>query len=145
MLEDQVRDSLRMTMQPKTAAGEGSVAALTAFLRTLKTAPVAAWQARDESAIARGQRIFQARGCANCHAPPIYTNLHTYDVGLDDGEGGNRQFSPPSLRGVAHLDAYFHDGRARSLEEVLGRYQHRLRTALSDDELADLVAFSKSL
>ena len=144
-LEDQVRESLRMTMQPKAPASEGTVAALAAYLRSLEPPPVAAWQSRDKSAIARGQQIFQSRDCGNCHAPPIYTDQLTHDVGLNDGEGGNRQFSPPSLRGIAHLDSFFHDGRARSLEEVLGRYQHRLRTALSEDELNDLVAFLKSL
>ncbi len=144
-LEDQVRESLRMTMQPKVPPGEGTVAALTAYMRSLASAPIADWQRRDAVAIERGERIFNARGCASCHAPPLYSNFHVYDVGLDDGEGGNRQFNPPSLRGLAHRATYFHDGRAKSLEAVFRVHQHRLRTALSDDDLSDLIAFLKSL
>lgn len=144
-LEDQVRETLRMTMQPKAPQGERSVAALTAYLRTLPPPPVAEWQKTDSAAVARGERIFNARRCTNCHAPPIYTNLHLYDVGLDDGEGGNHQFSPPSLRGLVHSGPYFHDGRAKTLEDVFRVYNHRLRTALADHDLNDLVAFLRCL
>jgi cytochrome c peroxidase len=144
-LEDQVRDSMRMTMQPKTARGEREVAGLTAYLRTLDVPPVTESQLRDSQGIARGEKLFAARGCTTCHAPPIYSNSHVYDVGLDDGDGGNRLFNPPSLRGLIHKGPYFHDGRARTLEQVVGKYQHRLRTALSEDEVHDLVLFLESL
>jgi YVTN family beta-propeller protein len=145
MLEEQIRDSMRTTMQPKSPPSERNVAALTAFLRSLPPPPVAAWQKADAERIARGEKVFSGRACTTCHVPPTYTNSHTYDVGLDDREGGNRQFNPPSLRGVAHNGPYFHDGRAKTIQEVLQKYQHRLRTALSDDEAQDLAAFLKSL
>lgn len=144
-LEDQVRESLTHTMLPKTAPGERTRAALVAFMRTLEVPPAADWQRRDAAAIARGEQVFTARRCATCHAPPSYSNPFTYDVGLDDGDGGNRLFSPPSLRGVAHSAPYFHDGRAATLEDVFQKHQHRLRTALSDEELGDLAAFLRSL
>jgi cytochrome c peroxidase len=38
-----------------------------------------------------------------------------------------------------------HDGRAKTVDEVVEKYQHRLRSPLSDDEAHDLVAFLKSL
>jgi YVTN family beta-propeller protein len=143
-LEDQVRESLKHSMQPKTPAGERTVAGLVAYMRTLQAPPVAAWQRADADAIARGRTIFEARRCSTCHAAPTYTNPFTYDVGLDDGEGG-RSFNPPSLAGVAHSAPYFHDGRAETLEVVFRVHNHRLRTALTDTELNDLVAFLKSL
>jgi YVTN family beta-propeller protein len=145
MLEDQVRESMRSTMQPKVAASERDIAALTAYLRTLQPPPARKFAQADAQRIARGEHLFQSRGCTVCHAPPTFTNSHVYDVGLDDGEGGNRQFNPPSLRGIRHIGPYFHDGRAKTLEEVFQKYQHRLRTALSQDELGDLVAYLKSL
>jgi YVTN family beta-propeller protein len=144
-LEEQVRESMRMTMQPKTPPGERSVAALTAYLRTLDVPAPAGSQLSDTLGIARGEKLFASRGCTTCHAPPLYANAHVYDVGFDDGDGGNRQFNPPSLRGVIHKAPYFHDGRAKTLEQVVGKYQHRLRTALSDDEAHDLILFLKSL
>jgi YVTN family beta-propeller protein len=144
-LEEQVRESMRTTMQPKVPVGERDVAALTAYLRTLRPPPAGAGHKLDAQGIARGEKLFSARGCASCHVPPTYTNAHVYDVGLDDGDGGNREFNPPSLRGLIHIAPYFHDGRAKTLEEVFQKYQHRLRSALSDDELRDLLAYLKSL
>jgi YVTN family beta-propeller protein len=144
-LEDQVRDSLRLTMQPKSLPNERSIAALTAYLRSLSPPPVTAWQKADSAVVARGERVFNARGCADCHVPPIYTSAQVHDVGLDDGDGGNHEFNPPSLRGLVHNGPYFHDGRARALEDVFRVHNHRLRTTLADDELDDLIAFLRSL
>jgi cytochrome c peroxidase len=144
-LEDQVRESLRQTMQPKSPPGERAVAAIHAYLQSLAPAPVTSWQQADTAAIHRGSKIFRERGCTNCHAPPLYTNEYVYDVGLDDGEGGNRRFNPPSLRGVAHTAPYFHDGRAKNLEAVFREFRHRLRSDLPESELQDLTAFLRSL
>ena len=58
---------------------------------------------------------FDAKRCAECHAPPEYTAAARFDVGLAD-EVGNRRFNPPSLRGVGRRAPLFHDGRAASLE-----------------------------
>jgi hypothetical protein len=68
----------------------------TAFPRALP--PPAAAAVSDE-AVARGGTVFRACRCAECHAPPEYTARGGYDVGLAD-EAGNREFNPPSLRGV---------------------------------------------
>jgi cytochrome c peroxidase len=134
---------MRMTMQPKSPIGERAVAALTAYLRSLDMPPGAASVRGD--AVARGEKIFAGRGCTTCHPPPLYSNSHVYDVGLNDGDGGNRLFNPPSLRGLIHKAPYLHDGRAKTVDEVVEKYQHRLRSPLSDDEAHDLVAFLKSL
>jgi YVTN family beta-propeller protein len=142
-IEEQIRESMRMTMQPKSPIGERAVAALTAYLRSLDMPPGAASVRGD--AVARGEKIFAGRGCTTCHPPPLYSNSHVYDVGLNDGDGGNRLFNPPSLRGLIHKAPYLHDGRAKTVDEVVEKYQHRLRSPLSDDEAHDLVAFLKSL
>ena len=79
-----------------------------------------------------------------CHVAPEYTSPGRYDVGLSD-EVGNREFNPPSLRGVSSRDSFLHDGRARSLEEVFQKEKHPRGLTLSPREVTDLVAFLKTL
>ncbi len=74
----------------------------------------------------------------------MYTSGKTYDVGLAD-EAGNRTFNPPSLRGVGQGGPYFHDNRAATLEDVFARHHHQLKDEPSPQELADLVAYLRSL
>ena len=64
-------------------------------------------------------------------------------MGLEDKQG-NRKFNPPSLRGVGHREPYFHDNRAKDLDDVLRNFKHQLKGELSDGELA-IEAFSCSL
>ncbi|HND53507.1 MAG TPA: hypothetical protein PLV92_13955, partial [Pirellulaceae bacterium] len=66
-----------------------------------------------------------------------------FDVGLAD-ERGERRFNPPSLLGVSQRDALFHDGRARSLEEVVGKFKHAEIDVPESDRPA-LLAFLRSL
>ena len=140
-LEDQVRQSIASTMQgPKPS--EAVVSDLVAYLRTLEPAP--APQTGAAAAVERGRAVFRAQKCAECHAPPEYTSADPYDVGLVD-EVGHRRFNPPSLRGVGRREPLLHDGRAATLDEVFRRYRHPRDTGLSDAEVADLVAFLKTL
>jgi cytochrome c peroxidase len=144
-LDDQVRKSIQTTMHGLKPA-ESQVAELTAYLRSLETPPPSRSGAAEDdgSAVMRGRQIFQARKCATCHIPPEYTSPEQYDVGLAD-ELGVRRFNPPSLRGVSQRDALLHDGRARSLEEVIEKSRHPGGTELPHSEVADLVAFLKTL
>jgi YVTN family beta-propeller protein len=144
-LAAQVRKSILTTMRGKPPAEE-QVQDLVAFLRTLEPPPSAARLTGrlDEAAVQRGRQVFEARSCGTCHTPPAYTSRKTYDVGLTD-EVGNRQFNPPSLRGVGQAGPYFHDGRASTLEEVFTRHRHQLSEDLPNQELADLLAFLRSL
>jgi cytochrome c peroxidase len=83
--------------------------------------------------------------CKRCHVPPLtYTSQDAYDVGLADA-AGNRKFNPPSLRGVGHGPAYFHDNRASSLEDVFEVYGHQLDKPLSVNEQRSLLRFLRSL
>ena len=91
----------------------------------------------------RGQQLFQQQGCANCHAPPNYTNgkltlaagwqppaNHPYrddilpvSVGTDPNSAlktrkGTGLYKIPSLRGVWYRPRLLHDGSLTSLEEM---------------------------
>jgi cytochrome c peroxidase len=65
-------------------------------------------------------------------------------VGLYD-EVGNSAFNPPSLRGVGQGGPFFHDNRAATLEEVVGKIRHQLKKDLTPQEEADLLRFLRSL
>jgi cytochrome c peroxidase len=144
-LEAQVRKSIETTMRGSPPSDE-SVAALTAYLRALAPPDPAMVQRTpdDAAAATRGRETFRTRGCAECHAPPEYTTPGRFDVGLED-EVGNRRFNPPSLRGVVLRAPWLHDGRAGTLGEVFRRHGHPPGTVLTPQEVADLVAFLKTI
>lgn len=54
-------------------------------------------------------------------------------------------FKVPSLRGLSARAPYFHNGSAKTLEEVVKLYEASLGFAFTDAEEADLVAFMKAL
>jgi YVTN family beta-propeller protein len=144
-LEDQVRKSIATTMHgPKPT--ETQVADLTGYLNSLAPPSPQLWSdgTDDATAVMRGREVFEARKCATCHTPPEYTSPERYDVGLAD-EVGNREFNPPSLRAVSRRDVFLHDGRARSLDEVFQKERHPRGLALTPREIADLVAFLRTL
>lgn len=140
-LEDQVRSSIETTMQGARPT-DRQVADLTAYLRSLP-APRAVPSVGPGDA-ARGRDLFRARRCHECHEPPEYTSPGRYDVGLAD-EVGNRKFNPPSLRGVGTREPLLHDGRAATLADVFRHVRHPRDATFTDEEIADLVAFLKSL
>jgi YVTN family beta-propeller protein len=142
-LDEQVHKSILTTMHG-TKPTDGQVADLTAFLRSLAPPPTIEAIGGDSFAVARGRRVFDEKQCATCHVPPQYTAPKNYDVGLVD-EVGNREFNPPSLRGVSQRDALLHDGRARSLGDVFRKERHPRGLVLSPGEVDDLVAFLRTL
>ena len=142
-LEDQVRKSITTTMQGLKPTDE-QVADLTAYLSSLAPPRPSLTSEIGEDAASRGSEVFNTRKCATCHVPPEYASPQRYDVGLVD-EVGNHEFNPPSLRGVSRRDALLHDGRARSLDEVFKKVRHPRGLELTSREIADLVAFLKTL
>lgn len=139
-LEEQVRQSIRTTMHGPRLE-EKQVADLTAYLRSLPAPPPAD---KSTEPTRRGEAVFVSAGCVRCHAPPAYTTPRTYEVGVED-ELGKKLFNPPSLHGVGHGVAFFHDGRASSLEEVFTRHRHQLPADMTRKDFDDLLAFLRTL
>lgn len=54
-------------------------------------------------------------------------------------------FKVPNLRGLASRAPYFHDGSAKTLDEVVDHYEQQFNFVLTAQEQADLVAFLRSL
>jgi YVTN family beta-propeller protein len=145
-LRRQIENSLDLTMQREERATADQIKALAAYVETLEIPPsVAALRGTaDQAAIERGRATFARHDCGSCHAPPTFTSPAAYDVGLPDALG-NKEFNPPSLRGVSHRGPFFHDNSAETVEEVFLKHGHPNASAYSADEVRDLAAFLLSL
>ena len=93
--------------------------------------------------------IFQGKAkCARCHQGENYTSESNYDVKLEPDGSPYLRWNPPSLRGVFDRGPYLHDGRAKTLEELLEKH-HRAEQlggqALTPQEQRDVIAFLRSL
>jgi YVTN family beta-propeller protein len=101
----------------------------------------------------RGKAIFESpdTGCASCHPAPLYTDLQQHDVGTagGDGEWFGPSIDTPTLRFLYDSAPYLHDGSAATLYEVLTSAnagdEHGVTSHLSEEEIADLIAFLQSL
>lgn len=92
----------------------GDVAGLTALLDHI---PAAVGPARaSDDAVRRGAAVFDAAGCATCHAGEAATDGLVHDVGTTD-EGRPAAFATPTLRGLAARGPWMHDGCATTLAD----------------------------
>ncbi|MEZ6139342.1 MAG: beta-propeller fold lactonase family protein [Zavarzinella sp.] len=112
----------------------------------------------SESAL-RGKELFFSKevACATCHSGSYYTDstlqkpfkLHDVGTGGDEREKMGSKYDTPTLIGVYRNDTFLHDGRAKSLLEVLTVHNkndaHGKTSHLKPEQLEDLVAFMKSL
>lgn len=132
---------------------DDDVAALLAYCKTLGP-PANPHRAADGNlteAAERGRTIFESSvaACANCHNGLHFTDGEIHEVGLGGRGDAYKGFNTPSLIGVYQKVRLLHDGRAETLEDVL-TVDHSPEKVegerkLTDAELADLIAYLKSL
>lgn len=116
--------------------------------------------------------IFKGADCFHCHSGPNFSNNEFMNNGLDKtftdlglGEvtkrtSDNGKFKVPSLRNIEVTPPYMHDGRFKTLEEVVRHYNSEVKESptldpnmhgsslglnLDDDNINDLVNFLKTL
>lgn len=156
--------------------------ALAAFERTLETSdsPFDKWKFYDEAnavsdAVKRGFVLFNEKGkCVKCHFGADFTAREFRNIGLFDGKLLNDsgrmlishkaedlgKFKTPGLRNIEMTAPYMHDGRFRTLKEVIEFYNETEKIiahpinkdtilakplGLTEKEKADLEAFLISL
>ncbi len=141
-LVDQVHQSFQSSLRGRNA-DRASSEDVTAYLQSLTLPP--AKRTQNDPASLRGAKLFSSLKCAVCHSPPTYTSVGIEDVGMNDGESGHTEFNPPSLRGVGRTAPYFHDGRAKTLDDVLKIHPPGRSDRLTTENRADLAAFLESL
>lgn len=150
-LDEAVSESFTKSMQGKKPSRD-DVDAVVAYLHTLdfpRNPNLGPGGERSPEA-QRGEAVFRSAkaACSSCHKGPEFTDGKVHDVGLGDRGDVYRGHNPPSLVGVYDKDPYLHDGRAKTLREMLDG-DHGPESvggsALSPGELDDLIAYLKSL
>lgn len=147
-----MRKSMTETMLGPPPTGD-DIAAMLAYFSQLRPPPNP-FRESDGSltpAAERGKRVFEGTtaGCSNCHSGPYFTDGEIHDVGLNRRDDAYSGFNTPTLIGVYQRAKLLHDGRAKTLEEVLTGDHNPAKVTgngeLSADELRDLIEYLKSL
>ncbi|MGJ0485348.1 MAG: hypothetical protein ACR65R_12610 [Methylomicrobium sp.] len=119
----------------------------------------------DEAAAKRGDELFGGKAnCVKCHAEPLWTdpgwNLHTpAEMKIDDFQAKRASgdtYKTMNLAGIfvreqglymnpENKGRFYHDGRFKTLLDVVESYNDRFGLGLTDAEKQDLVEYLKSL
>jgi cytochrome c peroxidase len=136
------------TMLPEEVA-----TAMDAWLKSLKPAPSPHLVRGGLSEAARrGEKLFKSpdTGCANCHEPDLFTDLHSYNVGTQDPfDKEDKEFDTPTLRELWRTSPYLHDGSAATIRDVLTarnpKDEHGKTSQLTALQIEDLAEYLLSL
>lgn len=153
-LDTAIRRSLTETLLGETPPTDQEVSAVRAYLAGLEMPHSSHHRDRNgrlSEQAQRGEKVYRSEkaGCVRCHPAPTFTDGKIHSVGTNDRRDVYRGYNPPTLRGVQRRTLLMHDGRARSLEELL-RGEHAPnkvtgKGSLSEAELTDLIAYLRSL
>jgi YVTN family beta-propeller protein len=127
--------------------------AIDEYLKSLKPVPGPHLvNDRLSPAARRGEKLFRSRetNCAECHPPPMFTNLKSYDVGTPgplDGDAGS--FDTPTLIELWRTGPYLHDGSVATLRDLVTlanqNDRHGKTSHLTADQIMDLCEYLLSL
>lgn len=79
-----------------------------------------------------GLNLFLKDGCSNCHQGPMFSDYKTHVMGVpeqekltfsDDGFEKSYAFRTPSLRNLRLTSPYMHNGKLKTLENVMEFYE----------------------
>jgi DNA-binding beta-propeller fold protein YncE len=121
--------------------------ALTAYVQSLTPPPPA--QVTDAAKAKRGAEIFASKeaGCSTCHTGREETdNLH-HDVKSKTDADKNGNFNTPTLKFIGGTGPYFHDGRYKTLRDLLTSVDDKMghTKQLSPDDLDALETYLRTL
>lgn len=121
--------------------------ALITYISRMK-APIAVHSPASAALVAKGHEIFHAaaQGCGECHAEGG-TDRAKHDIGTGRDVEAHFAFDTPSLLSIAGSAPYFHDGRYKSLDDLLAKADDKMGHAkhLSVDDRLAMVAYMESL
>ena len=117
-------DTLALDTVQQLLGGDGllvDTAALSAYMAEVAAPP--AEPGLDRRRVEQGEAVFEAR-CASCHSGAAGTDGEPHDVLRPStvADGGLAAAVTPPLRTVRGRGPYGHDGRARTLEALLGEH-----------------------
>ena len=125
--------------------------AIDEYLKSLKPVPSPYLvQGKLSMAAKRGEKVFSRVGCADCHVPGLYTDLHPHDVGTRAAyDRPADKFYTPTLIEVWRTAPYLHDGSAATMHNVVTTCnlhdEHGETSKLSNQEIDDLCEYVLSL
>jgi len=97
----------------------------------------------------RGEEVFREAGCAQCHPPPLFTDMKKYDIGLAPSSARTNLFDTSTIIENWRTAPYLYDGRAAAMGDVLRKHnkgdKHGKTSALSTNDLDALVEYLMSL
>jgi len=147
--DDLVTDTIRELMEGDALVVD--VSAVSTYMEEIPP-PVGRPLSDDEQARAeRGAELFESAGCADCHTGAQFTDgsPHAVVEATGDAPADLAEAITPSLVGIRGRDPYLHDGRARSLRDVLTTYNTNdtmgVTSRLSADDVDDLVLYLETL
>lgn len=121
-LRDLITQSFTTTMRG-TSPTDRELDDMIAFLKTLRvpTNPYRSMDGRLSVTAQRGRALFNSTQirCAECHAGALLTDGEIHDVGLNSKNDRYDGFDTPSLVNVQRKVLLLHDGRVRTLEQLL--------------------------
>lgn len=138
-----------------TTAGESEdLDALAAYLSSLgkssvKRSPYRTYTGELTPAALRGQALFEADNCSDCHSTQAYRDGQNHDVGtIKASSGGRLGFAltgirTPSLIELWDSAPYYHDGSAATLSDVFDVGIHQRN--FSGTQEIDLIEFLNSI
>lgn len=122
--------------------------ALAAYCFAMKTYSP---RSQDAAKVARGKVVFESAEsrCSTCHASEgnAFTDKKKHDVGSHTLTDTELTFDTPSLRFVGGTAPYFHDGRYKSLHDLLVAKDNTMgkTSHLSPTDIDALEAYLKTL
>jgi hypothetical protein len=123
--------------------------ALADYVQTLAPPPAMMPKTETAARVARGSEIFHsaAAACSTCHSGAGATDNQKHDVQSKTNADKSGTFNTPSLRFVGGGGPYFHDGRYKTLRQLLTDGDRKMgHTAqLSNDDLEALEAYLRTL
>jgi DNA-binding beta-propeller fold protein YncE len=126
--------------------------AVDTYLRSLRPVPSPYLvDGRLSAAAKRGKKLFNSVrvGCAECHPAPLFTDLRHHDVGTRGPSDNIDEFDTPTLIEAWRTAPYLHDGRCKTMAELIGKEKHGNSIGdvegLSPQEIADLIEYVRSL
>ena len=111
----------------------------------------------DATAAARGKVLFATKAqCVSCHSGPLFSDviqggkLHpqSASVALDKDyvkRSATKQWRVSPLKGIWQHPPYFHDGSAKTLDDVVTMYNDQRNLQLTPNEKKDLTEYLRSL
>ncbi len=150
--EKTLRDHLTTTFDRLDGGGlhSAELDAIVSYITTLAPPNGAVAKAPKDAKVARGEQVFLSKEtkCAECHVPGAdFSDGQLHDVKSKAKADRGDTFNTPSLKGVGGTGPYFHDGRYKTLKDLLkdvdGKMGHTKQ--LSETDLDALEAYLRTI